>query len=230
MALQVLTLAAQKGGSGKSTLASSIAVAAAQEGQGVVLIDMDPQKSLREWHRRRQTGQHEVMIHYRPIEDEADPKRELTPEEADTRLTRLLAAVRTHAPTTLAIIDTPGSRNLIADIGVDPADFVLVPVRPGILDFDPVKDTALDLVVAGKSYAFVLNQVQAVRAASVQDAIDELTPIGTISPEMIGMRADFDHAMVAGEGVTEYRPRSQGAAEVRALWTWIKNRMERQLA
>src|SRR4051794_12112478 len=102
--LKGITLATQKGGAGKSTLAASLAVAAAQDGHGVVFVDLDPQKSLMLWSRRRDTGEHEARVHYRAIEDRADPKRRLDIAETRKRFTALMSAAGAHESTTVAII------------------------------------------------------------------------------------------------------------------------------
>ena len=53
--MKTLVIAAQKGGAGKTTLARNLAVAAAQDGQRVLVLDLDPQQSLRAWWRGRES-------------------------------------------------------------------------------------------------------------------------------------------------------------------------------
>ncbi|MBK5928897.1 ParA family partition ATPase [Rhodobaculum claviforme] len=52
----VITVAQQKGGSGKTTLAINLAVAMAQQGARVALLDTDPQGSLGRWFLARRDG------------------------------------------------------------------------------------------------------------------------------------------------------------------------------
>jgi chromosome partitioning protein len=47
--MRTITLVTQKGGTGKTTLAASLAVAAAQAGETVIALDLDPQGSLAAW-------------------------------------------------------------------------------------------------------------------------------------------------------------------------------------
>ena len=44
--MRTITLVTQKGGAGKTTVAASLAVAAAEAGERVVALDLDPQGSL----------------------------------------------------------------------------------------------------------------------------------------------------------------------------------------
>ena len=51
--MNVITLASRKGGAGKSTLTAQLAAQAQQQGKRVLVIDADPQGSLKLWHSLR---------------------------------------------------------------------------------------------------------------------------------------------------------------------------------
>lgn len=217
--MRVVTLATSKGGSGKSTLTASLAVAAAEAGRAVVVLDADPQRSLARWHQRRATGDHAFVVACRAFD--------ATGPDPVGSLVVALESIAADVPGALVLIDTPGHRSSVTDRAMQLGDLVLLPVRPGIMDYDPVQETARDLTEAGKAFAFCLTQVQAVRAAVVEEAVTELAPCGPLWPDLIGLRADFADAMIVGQGATEYRPKGQAADEVRRLWDWISERLER---
>ena len=54
--MDVITLASRKGGAGKSTLTAQLAAQAHALGKRVLVIDADPQGSLKLWHSRRTDG------------------------------------------------------------------------------------------------------------------------------------------------------------------------------
>ena len=51
--MKTISILSQKGGAGKTTLAINLAGAAETAGQDVVIIDLDPQASVKSWYDRR---------------------------------------------------------------------------------------------------------------------------------------------------------------------------------
>lgn len=47
--MRVVAFVTQKGGAGKTTLAACLSVIAAQAGERVIALDLDPQQSLAKW-------------------------------------------------------------------------------------------------------------------------------------------------------------------------------------
>src|SRR3712207_703628 len=58
-----IVLASPKGGAGKTTLCRNLAVAAASAGLCVSVGDLDPQRTLTRWWRRRGSAEHR-LAHY----------------------------------------------------------------------------------------------------------------------------------------------------------------------
>jgi len=66
--MRTIVLLTQKGGTGKTTLAASLAVAAAQSGERVIALDLDPQASLVRWGERRAAAHAPNRIMVEPLE------------------------------------------------------------------------------------------------------------------------------------------------------------------
>lgn len=209
--MKVVTFATQKGGSGKTTLAASIAVAAAEAGEGVVVIDLDRQRSLEAWDERRRGAEPEARVIYRAVEADG--------------LGALLGKIRGYKPTTLVVIDTPGILDDTARIGMDAADITLLPVRPAIMDAQAAIRTAVELDLQDRAFAFVLTQVPPGSPARAEAPARELVKYGALYPGLIGLRLDHQDAILEGQGVTEFRPRGQAADEVRQLWDWTAQQL-----
>ena len=205
--MRVLVLASQKGGSGKSTLAASLAVAAFQAGERVVVDDMDPQASLAEWGKLREPG----GIVFRAV--------------AANSLDRWITATRKVPVVSLVIIDTAGTFGAEVDVALRHADFCLVPVRPSAFDLRAAGPTVERLRHYGRDFAFVLNGINPVTHARTADAITALEIGGAVGPP-IGDRTDFRDSVASGLGVTEIAPGGKAAAEIIALWTYVKNKMD----
>ena len=205
----------QKGGSGKSTLAASLAVAATDAGERVIVLDLDPQASLIRWGERRQGTNAPNKVMVEPLEAE--------------RLPRLRAILEGLAGVgfTLAIFDTAGADDVAARLVTEAADLCLLPARPTRLDVDATAATFRAVYLAKRKAAFILNQCPPIyRSSRASESAKGLTHLGVLAEPMLSARMDFQDAMAAGLGVTEYARGGRAAREVEALWSWIRAQFE----
>jgi chromosome partitioning protein len=97
--MRTIAFLTNKGGVGKTTLAASIAVAAADNGEKVIALDLDPQALLLGWWQRRAAAnvRHTVLVE--PLEHERLP-----------RLQTILEGLA-NVGFTLAVFDSAGADN-----------------------------------------------------------------------------------------------------------------------
>jgi chromosome partitioning protein len=205
--MRTITLATQKGGSGKSTLAIGLAVAAMQAGERVFLLDTDRQGTVANWTTRRsnpEPGNEHVADGY-----------------GLDRTVRELA----RNGYTLAIIDTPGANDSSTAAAIRAADLCLIPARPSPADIEATHPTLLAIRRLDKAFAFVLNQTP-VRSNRPSDAAAVLHERGVLALPYIVQRNDHQDALGAGLAVSEFAPNGKAAEEVRALWAWVKNKLD----
>lgn len=210
--MRTIAFLTQKGGAGKTTLAASLAVAAAQAGERVIALDLDPQASLARWGERRAAVQAPCKVMVEPLERD--------------RLQRLHAILDglAGAGFTLAVFDTAGADGPTVRLVTEAADLCLLPARPTRLDVEATAATFRAVFLAKRKAAFVLNQCPPTYHSSrAMDAAKGLTALGVLAEPMLSSRMDYQDAIAAGLGVTEYERGGKAAQEMKALWNWARS-------
>ena len=202
--MQTISLLAQKGGTGKTTLALSLAVAAAQAGRTVAVIDLDPQASAGNWADRRALKE--------------------APAVVSAHVPRLQSVIDTARQNgvDLLLIDTPGKSEQTALAAAKAADLVLIPCRPQIYDIETLAATKEIIELAGGRPAFViLNAVppQGRRHEEAKAAIEEMGL--AVCPAAFVQRAAFGDAPNAGQSAAEFEPDGKAAQEISLVYKFV---------
>lgn len=200
MVAKIITIAQQKGGAGKTTMAAHLAVAWAASGKRrVAIIDTDPQGSLTQWFKIRESrmGEGEANLTFASISG----------WRVRSEIDRLKY---THD---LVVVDSPPHTDTEARTAIRAADLVVIPLQPSPMDVWATSATIQICKQERVPVKMVLNRVHP--QAKLTEAI---------SGEMIGLTANrfgnrviFAGALMHGYGVTEAQPNSLAAEEVRAL-------------
>lgn len=213
--MNVIAVHAQKGGSGKTTIVAHLAAQAAKLGRRVLIVDLDPQESVRKWWDRRPTD---------------DIALSVNPPIAGIK------AAAQEAGCDMVVIDTPPRSAATTLAALELADLVLIPCRPSIMDVDAL-DKVVDLVArakAQKRHAVILNHCPAPRGviqaeagvvADTRTAIDQQYRL-TVAPMVVCDRAAFRHAMNDGRAVVEFEPAGKAAAEIHSLYSYVQDRTQ----
>lgn len=205
MAMKVIVFAATKGGVGKTTLAFNVAMEAAKS-LGVLLIDLDPQQSLRGlWERRGEVSNPRMI-------DGVD-----TVSNAVQRLT-----ASGYARDALAV-DTPGSHVHVIRDAIIAADIVILPVQPSPMDL-LAQAAVCDLVqtTGRQQVLFALNRVDP-RTSLAREAAGWLAEHYPHPVVQIKQRAAYARSAVVGKAAGDLD--KEAAAEIKALWAKIQELM-----
>jgi chromosome partitioning protein len=201
MAAKILAVAQQKGGAGKTTIAVQLGVWWAVRGKRVVLLDVDPQGSMKAWFGLR---------------EQAGVASQLTAYDVQGwKLSSEIDRVKGNAD--IVIVDTPPHAETDARVAVRAAQLILVPVQPSPMDWWATKPT-LDMALKEKTRCLlVLNRLPA--RGKLGDAIRERIaaeklPLAATS---LGNRSAFATSMMDGKGVAESQPKGVAAQEIQSL-------------
>lgn len=114
--MKVLSVINEKGGSGKSTVATNLATALHRAGHRVVLVDADPQGTVRDWR-------------------DASPEGvDLPPVVGIDRANMLQSSLKTLAGNDVLIIDAPAKANEMAQAIVGASHVALIVIQPSGAD------------------------------------------------------------------------------------------------
>lgn len=199
---RIILFAQQKGGAGKTMLLTQVAAAEAARGRAVAIVDLDPQRSAAEWFEMREDrlgdGGGVSLIASENWRASSDIKK--AAKAAD-----------------LALIDSPGTAEVLSRIALRSADFCVVPCQPSAADVWACRQTLALLEKNAMDHRVILNRVPP-RSNAADAAIAELASLGApVIDTTLGTRAAFADAFMKGLGVTETAPRSKAAAEVEGM-------------
>lgn len=203
--MKTICIAAQKGGAGKTTLARNLAVVAADDGQRVLALDLDPQQSLRAWWRDRESDA-PVML----ADDPAPHTLRATLDAAQGRFD-------------LVVIDTPPAAPSWLTETLGASDLALIPVRPSPDDLRAVGATIAAVGAADTPFAFIMSQTP--RARITDEAVRVIAQHGRIAPVNIAQRVIYAETAATGQGVTETGD-TKAAQELAAIWDYVKGLLQ----
>ncbi len=195
-----VVVSSPKGGCGKTTLTRNLAAAAAHDGYSVATADLDSQRTLTRWARRR-PGSVPGIVHY----------------EVEWKDVAALTEVDGIEPADLLFIDTPPSieaqpiamKRLIAA-----ADLILVPCRASFDDVESAVPYLVALRESGARPVCVLNFAKPRLNVAAEKGV--LLGTAELCPIECGERADYNRAGARGLGLADV-PGHAGGDEIRTL-------------
>jgi chromosome partitioning protein len=208
--MRIWSFVQQKGGSGKSTIATNLGVCGEEEGETVLIVDLDPQHSATLWHSARGTNKPTVI--------DAIPEK--------------LTNIVTSAPNlgvTLCLIDSPSKLDDIALAAIRVADMVVCPTLPDLFNLGSLQDT-VHLLKAAEKLGVTVGVINNVDKAGGVARIGEATAVMekfdmAVCPQVIHHRSEFQTAAEKGKAVIELGAKGKAAAdEIRALWDFLDGR------
>jgi chromosome partitioning protein len=209
---KVIAVAQQKGGSGKTMLAAQLAVALAETGAKVAVLDIDPQGSLTIWGKLRASA----------------PKAGAVVTCAAISGWRLPAELeKLRSSNDFVLIDTPPVIDSDARRAIRAAELVLIPLNPSPPDLWAAEGTIKLAAEEKRRIALVFNRAPA--ASRLRKRLEaEISARGlTLLAAALANRAGYANAFADGLGVTEAGPSTAAAEELRGLATAVQDQLKR---
>lgn len=208
----IISFVTQKGGSGKSTLAINCAVAAAQSGKRVLLLDMDKQGTSFLWGEQRKKSKPDG-VRVEVVEVDA-PNLDMALDLAKEKKFDWV------------LIDTPGHESPGTVKAIRAADFCVIPSRPTHADMQALPPTIESVKRLSKPATVVLSQapVRSFRNTDAESALEELIQV---CPVYVVSRTAYQDAQAQGVGVMEYDVEGKAAEEVSNVWQWISTKAKK---
>ena len=201
----VIAIIGQKGGTGKTTVAVGLAAVAAEAGQSVALLDLDPQTNAANWKDRREAENPAVL---------------------PTPLGRLKQALKVCAENEadIVIIDTPGKSDSTAIAAAKVANVVLVPTAAQVFEIETLQSVRELIRMADNPLAFVvINEMHpaATNLAEQAKAIVGQASGMKVCPVHLCARDIYGSAPAEGKAPNEIEPNGKAADELRRLYKFV---------
>lgn len=193
--MKAIAVISQKGGAGKSTIAIGLAVAAAAAGKSVVVIDLDPQPTVRRWSDRRGSDDNIAVV-----------------STTAGRLASTLDAAR-EGDADLVIIDTAPRSEDGAAKAAQGVDLVLIPIRPDMANLETLDSVKKVLTLAGNPPArVVINGVHPSAPADADGARDAVQSVYGLdcAPVVLFQRLGHSRATDDGRAAQEIGAKKAG--------------------
>lgn len=210
--MKVVALGQQKGGVGKSAAAINLACQAVAAGHKAAIVDLDSEQgTTRKWRERRNGTEQPSVV-------SADA----------SSLDAALEALRGQG-VEWVFLDLPGRAAHVASAGFKGSHLVLIPCRPLDVDVEASFDTIDRVRRAKVKYAYLMNiapgnqdKARARQVAGILRAHGH-----TVADAIIVQRIEVPDGISAGQGVNEFRPKSESNKEFAELFAWIKKETEK---
>lgn len=205
----ITIIGCNKGGAGKTTTAINLAVALAQRGADICLVDADPQRSAARWHAEREAN---------------DIQPAITLIEKRDNITSTLKTLGEKFDHVIVDVAGRNSRELIT--GAVAADLIVAPHQCSQLDldtlgelkdqFERIRDLNPELQVL--AYHSMASTNPSVQKTERREFLDYLAEFPNINPlEAVGYyRKAYKDSIAEGKSVLEWN-NAQARAEIQQL-------------
>ncbi|TXL18786.1 peptide transporter [Methylococcaceae bacterium HT2] len=188
---KVIAILNQKGGVGKTTIAANIGVSILNRGHSILMVDSDPQGSLRDWSATNDGG----LVSVIGLDRET--------------LTKDIEGVKD--PYDFVIIDGRAKAEKMAGAAIRAADIVLIPVAPSALDITEAIAARHEVTEGKPETRFIINA--ATKNTKLIEEIRPATEESGFKPLDTVLYSREIYKQTMGEGLTVHSGKNADALE-----------------
>lgn len=212
--MHVIAIIGEKGGTGKSMVTASLAVGLAQADKAVVVIDLDPQTSISNWHDRR-------------LASDATRDNPVVVPTMASRLEKTLQSAE-EGGADYVLIDVAGRSESAAVDAARAAQLVIAPVSDDFVELETLPTVKKMVTLAGSpAHLVLLNKMH----PSVTRQADDMRAFILTRFEMrclplhLSQRDAYSDAFAEGLSPIEFEPAGKAAQEAAALCAFVSRFM-----
>ena len=225
--MSVVAIVSQKGGVSKSCLCIHLAVEAVRKKARTVVLELDPQGTTSVFWAERRAKKAKQPRTASLFGDDAHLQPEVRRADPST-LVPTLEQMRADG-VQVVLLDLPGANNPAVTMAMAAADYILIPTRPNDVDLHASLETAdaarrLHKPVGLRADVCTVQRARTLSGcATIWRMHDHV-----VAPSGLGdRRKDFADAIADGVGVQEIKPDSASAQEVRTIYNWLRQQLEK---
>ena len=202
----IISLVNQKGGVGKTTIAINLSYCLSEMGHKVLLVDGDPQGSCLQWQSISDNKAFDVIHHPEPT--------------FHKHIDRVSEGYR------YTIVDAPPGSGPVTQSILLVSKLAILPVQPSPLDIWSSKETVNLVKIARKQNRnlscklLICRKIVGTRIGREAREALESYRVKVFDTE-INQRVAYIEAMINGQSVIQYQPKSEAANEIRRLYREI---------
>lgn len=211
MSMTTITVAINKGGTGKTMLVKALSKAATEAGYNVATFDLDSQRNLDAWGKRRKNDN--ILL---PV------VRAIAEQELEDHLDRAA-----KAGCDLAFVDTPPGKSTESLAAMEAADLIIMPFENDQDSYAGLGLTSKTAKRLGKTAYGILNK------AAPNSIVHETTAAGVLkglevlmAPVVLHRYDIYRQSTVAARTVQELEPDGVPALEIAKVWVWLEERVQ----
>ncbi len=208
--MKIISVVGQKGGVGKSTIAGNLASLFSKKYKKVAVADVDPQGSLANWHKRRESNTNDNNLAFIPL--------------GIKNISKGIADLE-DAKCDVLIIDTlPVFADYMEDV-INASDLIILPCKPSLSDIETIPRVLK--TIKDKPFIVVINEAKN-NTRVLSQASQALREMGVFVGK-VSSSVDMAQSWSEGVSVNEFNPSNVCSEQYQHIFKYVDSYLNKKL-